>query len=245
MSQLIDNLIAFRVLRMLVTPFKDTQAYKLGIIDENGEVLKKTKDFTTSAEKNAYTMLHRMVFRLKKLLAKVPGGSTRLASFTAAYFLIKEYTTSGKSVAHLESDFHRLCEQIEKNEIVLIEEIIEIEQFLSEMKEEVPANATGVAVSTDAPVYRKGMKRRYQSFDVSPEVFRRFAKGKKKFRKWSDYLNIQDETERGIYAYARKNPKGILILKNSETGEMKGVRFNRMGGGSWSKLQRKRVGESE
>lgn len=245
MSQFIDNLIAFRVLQMLVTPFKDTQAYKLGIIDEKGEALKKTKDFTTSNERNAYTMLHRLVFRLKKLLAKIPGGSTRLASFTAAYFLIKEYHSTGKSITNLEKDFNELLEQIEKNEVTLIEEVIEIEQFLSEMKEEVPTNATGAAVSTDQPVFRKGMKRRYQTFDVSPELFRRFAKGKKKFRRWSDYLNIQDEAERGIYDYARKNPRGVLVLKNSETGEVKGIRFNRLGGGSWSKLQRKRSGESE
>jgi len=48
MAKIIDNLLAFRILYMLVTPFEDTAAFKFGIIDKNGVPLKKMKDLTTS-----------------------------------------------------------------------------------------------------------------------------------------------------------------------------------------------------
>ena len=37
----VDLLIAYRVIKMLVTPFKDQPAFKYGIIDDKGKVLKK------------------------------------------------------------------------------------------------------------------------------------------------------------------------------------------------------------
>ena len=43
MSRVVDALIAYRVLKLLVTPFKRTKAYKLGIIDEKGKVLIKSR----------------------------------------------------------------------------------------------------------------------------------------------------------------------------------------------------------
>jgi hypothetical protein len=60
MSQMVDNLIAFKILYMLVTPFEDTPAYKLGVIDKNGNPLKKIKDMDQE-ERNNYDMLHRLV----------------------------------------------------------------------------------------------------------------------------------------------------------------------------------------
>jgi hypothetical protein len=70
-----------------VTKFEDTNAYKLGLIDDQGKKLKKPQ---TSEEKSAYNAFHRLVFNIKKLLAKVPGGSSRLATYAAALYLIKE-----------------------------------------------------------------------------------------------------------------------------------------------------------
>ena len=56
---------------MLVTPFKDQPAFKYGIIDDKGNVLKKYKTITGSQEKRSYTILHRFVFNLKRILSKV------------------------------------------------------------------------------------------------------------------------------------------------------------------------------
>ena len=76
MSRVIDALIAYRVLKLLVTPFNKTKAFELGIIDEKGKVLIKSKQINKSVpvaaeRKNArkhYTLLIRFVFNLKRLL---------------------------------------------------------------------------------------------------------------------------------------------------------------------------------
>ena len=97
-----DLVYTFRFLTLLVTPFDKTKAYEAGIIDENG---KRLKDFSTNtldardAYRNYYTPFHRLVFNIKRLLAKAPGGSSRLASYAAALFLIKEnYSVSEKKI---------------------------------------------------------------------------------------------------------------------------------------------------
>ena len=48
MGSAIDALIAFRLIKLLVTRFNKTDAYKLGIIDEKGKVLIKSRDFYTA-----------------------------------------------------------------------------------------------------------------------------------------------------------------------------------------------------
>lgn len=84
-----DLVYTFRFLKLLVTKFEDTDAYKLGIIDADGKRI-KSKGVVTSEEKAAYTPFHKLVFNIKKLLAKAPGGSSRLATYAAALFLLKE-----------------------------------------------------------------------------------------------------------------------------------------------------------
>ena len=83
-----DTVYTLRFLRLLTTAFEDTTAFKLGLIDDQGNKLKKP---FTEKEKSAYNMFHRLVFNIKKLLAKVPGGSSKLASYASALFLIKEH----------------------------------------------------------------------------------------------------------------------------------------------------------
>lgn len=95
-----DLVYTFRFLTLLVTPFDKTKAYEAGIIDENG---KRRKDFDKDQNrqeyKNYYTPFHRLVFNIKRLMAKAPGGGSRLASYAAALFLIKEnYSVSEKRI---------------------------------------------------------------------------------------------------------------------------------------------------
>ena len=101
MGRAIDLFVTYRFIKLLVTTFKDTDAYKLGIIDEDGNrvippkpkigVWNKTpKPLRTSEEKNAYTILHKLVFNIKKLFAKVPGLRTKLGTYAAALFLLKD-----------------------------------------------------------------------------------------------------------------------------------------------------------
>lgn len=91
-SRTADLFYAFRFLTLLVTPWNKTGAFEQGIIDENGTNLKKAKELTTPEEKEVYTVFHRLVFNLKRILNKVPFGKSKLASYAAALFLIKENT---------------------------------------------------------------------------------------------------------------------------------------------------------
>lgn len=84
-----DLAFTFRFIRMLVLDWTSWDAYKLGIIDENGKRV-KNKSITTDEEKSAYTPFIRLAANTKRLLSKIPGGSSKLGSFAAALFLIKE-----------------------------------------------------------------------------------------------------------------------------------------------------------
>ena len=91
MGRIIDALIAYRVLKLLVTPFNRTNAFKLGIIDDKGKVLIKSKDLPNSGPKReAYTLLIRFVFNLKKLLGKVGIRGPLGSSVAAAIAFFKE-----------------------------------------------------------------------------------------------------------------------------------------------------------
>lgn len=89
-SRTADLYYTFRFLKMMVTPWTEMDAYRLGIIDATGTVLKKSSQLKTSEEKTAYTLFHRLVFNLKKTLEKIPFGKTRIASYAAALYLLKE-----------------------------------------------------------------------------------------------------------------------------------------------------------
>ena len=96
MSRVIDALVAYRVLKLLVTPFNKTKAFELGIIDEKGKVLIKSKQIrklpNPEKARNAYTLLIRFVFNLKRMLSKIgirgPLGS---AAAAAIAFFKEEY----------------------------------------------------------------------------------------------------------------------------------------------------------
>ena len=92
LSRAADLGYAFRFLKLLTTPWNKLKAYELGIVDEKGKNLKKAKELKTKEEKSAYTIFHRLVFNIKRLLNKIPGGKSTLASYAAALYLIKEHT---------------------------------------------------------------------------------------------------------------------------------------------------------
>jgi len=93
-----DIYYSFRFVKLLTTPWSETDAYKLGIIDENGKRDKSVK-LDNDEKKTAYSTFIRLVFNLKRLLEKIPGGRNTLASYAAALFLLKEkYELSDKSI---------------------------------------------------------------------------------------------------------------------------------------------------
>jgi len=87
-----DLFYAFRFLKLLTTPWEKTKAFENGIIDDNGKVLMRSREIKDPEARSSYTVFHRLVFNIKRLLGKLPFGKTKLASYAAALFLIKEHT---------------------------------------------------------------------------------------------------------------------------------------------------------
>ena len=96
MGKAIDLFVTYRFLKLLTTPFERTEAYKLGIIDKKGHRILKPKstkpavELATSQQQSAYTILHKLVFNIKKLFNKVPGLRTKIGTYAAALFLLKD-----------------------------------------------------------------------------------------------------------------------------------------------------------
>ena len=117
-----DTVYAFRFIRMMVMDWKSWDAYKEGIIDENGKRNRDVK-IDTDSKRSSYTPFVRLVANIKRLVAKIPGGGSKLGSFASALFLIKEKVgTKG---------LEKICEKLnidvldflnEKNEWFLLED---------------------------------------------------------------------------------------------------------------------------
>ena len=89
-SRAFDTFVTYKIISTLVTDWEDMPAFEHGIIDNKGKLLKKTSQLKTKDEKEAFTLFHRLIFNLKRLIQKLPGGSYKLASYAAGLFLIKE-----------------------------------------------------------------------------------------------------------------------------------------------------------
>jgi hypothetical protein len=107
-QSVIDTVIVFRVLKLLTTSWKDQEAFKFGFIDDKGK-RDKTKKPKTSEEKNAFTLLHRLIFNLKRVLELLPFGKTKLASYAAALVLLKEHF--GVDSPYLEEQFYKFLKE--------------------------------------------------------------------------------------------------------------------------------------
>src|SRR5210317_661254 len=87
---IVDLFLVYSMVKRLATPFNEWEAYKRGIIDERGNILKSRKDLRTIKERDAFGLYDLMILNLKRLVEKIPGGKTRLGSYAAALYLVKE-----------------------------------------------------------------------------------------------------------------------------------------------------------
>jgi hypothetical protein len=148
---------------MLVQNFEDSNAFKLGIIDKTGKNLKKANTLKTTEEKDAYSYLNRLVFNMKKIINKLPGGENKTKSLVAALWLVKEtYESGSRSTALMQEKFDKLMTMMD-NKVSLVEEEILVKRFFSEEGEGGSMNVTGAAVSTDEPKIDKKNIKKYQN----------------------------------------------------------------------------------
>lgn len=131
----VDLFLVYQFLRRLATPFNEWDAYELGIIDERGNLLKKRRELRTVKEREAFGIFDLMITKIKRLIEKVPGGKSRIASYAAALYLIKEdweHMTEEEMEASIEEYFNSLDESTD----------YKFELF-AKMLEDAPANAMG------------------------------------------------------------------------------------------------------
>ena len=88
MGRAIDLFVTYRFIKLLTAPFEKTDAYKLGVIDADGN--RTDKKLYKEKEQKAYTILHKLVFNIKKIFGKVPGLRTKMGTYAAALFLLKD-----------------------------------------------------------------------------------------------------------------------------------------------------------
>lgn len=154
MSSTVDLILIYQFLKRLTTPFNKTKAFELGLIDEKGK--RTNKKIETKEEEKAYGYFDRLVFNIKKLIEKVPGGSSRLGSYAAALFLIRESTETKAEYTEQEliEGWSQAMDDLERA----------TGKTLNELMEDAPANATGSAVAGtgDDPVHWKPDARKKQ-----------------------------------------------------------------------------------
>ena len=96
MGRAVDLFVTYRFIKLLTTPFNKTDAYKYGIIDDKGNRIREDNstrvkvELTTSTLKNSYTILHKLVFNIKKIFSKLPILKSKIGTYAAALFLLKD-----------------------------------------------------------------------------------------------------------------------------------------------------------
>jgi hypothetical protein len=167
-SSTIDLFLTYHFLKRLSTPFEEWDAYKLKIIDAEGNVLRKAKTLTKPEEISAWGYFDRLVANLKKLLAKVPGVKTKISSYAAALLLIKE---------------HKNPRDIDDDELqVLVEDLFNMEysRFIAEEGEGITNNVgsgrvagLGVGAQGEPPKSKKvkiNTMFKRKMIDVDPKI---------------------------------------------------------------------------
>jgi len=113
----VDLATIYMFLKRLVTPFEQWDAYKTGLIDKDGKVIVDKANRTPEQDKS-FGYFDRLVANLKKLLGKIPGGKTRIASFAAALLLLREKNIDPDDIEYLEECLQHYMKEAE----MLVEE---------------------------------------------------------------------------------------------------------------------------
>ena len=221
----------YQFLKKLVTPFEKTKAFELGIIDEKGKILKRRRELESDEEKSAYTLSDTLIWNIKKLMGKIPGGKSRLASYAAALYLIKEQSDGYKiTEEELELQFFDQFEKMYNNDLEFDSRTLR--KFENILSEELPTTnmGSGNVAIRDLPLLSKPPKgvvmRRFGGIDVfalDPKQFQKSRLGKKKYTRYSKYVG-EDEAGQYIRAFARKYPKKPIIVMDSQSGCMQYLR---------------------
>lgn len=176
----VDLFLVYSFIKRLATPFNKWKAFDVGIIDKDGNILKDKKTRSkTIKEREAFGKFDLMILKLKKLLAKVPGGSSRIASFAAALYLIKE---------HNEIDSEMLSEEVMEDKLADYMLMVRLDENVNEMfskyiDEDAPANSAGGGAIAGIGIGPKGEP------GVTKKQAKKYKKKNKETKTFSRYIN--------------------------------------------------------
>jgi hypothetical protein len=108
MAGIFDAVLTYQFIKKLTTPFNQLPAYRYNLIDDKGNFLKARNKFTPQ-EKQVLGLFDIMVINLKKLLAKIPGGASRIGTIAATALLLRS------KPIHEDSSYEEIENYIEEN----------------------------------------------------------------------------------------------------------------------------------
>ena len=172
-SKATDYYLTYRFIKTLVTPFIETKAYELGIIDDEGNILKKSKDLDTPEERKAYGYFERMVWNLKKILERLPFLGSRFTSVVAASILLLKEETKKELNELKEKTFFKYF-------YTDMESLLQEEGYTFESAPTTNASSEKFAgLPPDDPPISKSAQNKYK---------KRNKKKKKKRKKFKDFI---------------------------------------------------------
>lgn len=204
----LNYIVLYKIIMRMITNIEDTKAFKLGIVDKNGKILRKMRTLKTREEKEALTRLDVFVFNLKRILG--PLARSKLVNITAALFLLKEQDNLN-NLEDFENRYTLLETGYSEFESGLDSEDLEMIRKMSETLEEDIANVVGTGehiagITGDPPVRKK--KKKVKKKDI-PDDTKNIKKSEKMYEGATN-IAISKKQIRGVIGLA----KSKLVLKN-------------------------------
>jgi len=161
---IVDLFLLYSFVKRLATPFKRWKAFDQGIIDSSGNVLIPRAELNTD-QKKVFGLFDLMILNLKRLIAKVPGGGTQLATFAAALWLLKESENEPT-----EADLEQILSRMETEHTNLHEALQMNGTLLLEDEGGVPTNNTTNIAGKDGPVLARVKRNKAKKGEVGDIV---------------------------------------------------------------------------
>lgn len=219
MQRLVDIYIVFQLVKKLTTPFDKTDAFKRGIIDASGNVLRSYKTLKDPKDKAAWTWLDILMNNLKRLLSKIPGGSSRFFTYAMAFWLLKEpmsklqraskFTESQLSEAVLGASADKY-----------LSEAIRLTEEFSAQSADSGNSQTGETRDHDSDTFAG-----CRVFTVDSTTFHRCRNGKRKHARYEAYVGNESRGQKiREYGRSRHGRRGIILVDET-TGAMLFLRY--------------------
>jgi hypothetical protein len=185
-----DTFFVYQFVKRLVKPFDKWEAYKTGVIDKSGNIVVPYDD-RNEEQRKSFRYFDLLVLNLKKVLAKIPGGSTKIATYAAAIWLLRE--------------------DVNKFNLETLEE-----DFITFLKEDIAntANPAHIAGLDNPPKFMN-----HKVYNVKMSTLMKIRHGKKPKDRYAKYLDEEENAEE-IRQYCRSNPNESVILQHQPSGQM-------------------------